>query len=103
MVVLGGWRFIRSEVPLHHARPFVGVYEKSMVEICCQLWAMNAQKWLQKRGNGSKNEAPTLIPPRRASRGHLDDPCAAQGGNQGAPTLQGYLAHKKHPPPRTLQ
>ena len=27
----------------------------------------------------------------------------AMGGGEGGNPLQGFLAHKKHPPPRTLQ
>jgi hypothetical protein len=37
--------------PRIHARPFVGVFQRSIYKRTCQLLAINAGKWLQERSN----------------------------------------------------
>ena len=63
------------------------------------------RKWLQERGNGSKNGIGTAK--AHLTRVQLETfkilSPGSEGQNLAVTVLQGYLAHKKTPSPRILQ
>ena len=78
-MILGGWVFLVSEVPLYF-------------EAACP-----SQDPLQCQANGTKEKSANAPISETKLEAFLDPASRPTVG------LQGYLAHKKHPPRRTLQ
>ena len=73
---------------IYHARPFVGVFEKSILRDLAIFWRYTPTKWLQERHNGSKNDAG--MPSLRALRGDSQGQNEAHSGLRRALYLFSY-------------
>ena len=65
-----------AHVP-HHPRLFVVVSQSQFFRDLVNIWRQTPTKWLQERGDGSKNE--DGIPPHRALCGSLDSGTPSSG------------------------
>ena len=97
MAILGGWVFLMSEVPLHPP-PFRAFWAFKRNGPCCTIETRNDQDKKRK----SVSVVPEWVFPGSSVGQILLFP-HGEVTDRGDVSVQGHLAHKKPPPPRSLQ